>query len=89
MSSESDKGRRDGGVRNVKALFEGRTTPAGPLEAQTRRDRKGLGVERWRGASQSGDIGGKERRPGVPLSCRATGWRRVQWAGWKRASNAE
>lgn len=34
MSSESDKGRRDGGVRNVKALFEGRTTGGADSEGQ-------------------------------------------------------
>lgn len=43
----------------MKALLEGRTIPAGALRhcRQTQRDRKDLGMERWREASQSGDMG--------------------------------
>lgn len=46
--------------------------------------RKGLGMERGRKAFQTEEMLG-EHRTGVQFNCRTTGWKRVYWAGWKRA----
>lgn len=72
MSSERGRGPPRQGSRKREGLFEGRTILAGASRGlperealgKTRRDRKDLGVERWREASRSGDIGG-ERSAGL------------------------
>lgn len=42
-------------------------------------------MERWREAFQSEEILVGEHKSGVQFNCRTTGWKRVNWAGGKRA----